>query len=60
MEVTRSRKGIFISQTKYTLDLLKEIGKLGSIPTELPWSKSRSTTSLWMIHLLKRAGIKAL
>ena len=28
MEVARSHKGIFISQRTYTLDLLKEIGKL--------------------------------
>ena len=30
MEVARSKKGIFVSQRKYTLDLLKEIYFLGS------------------------------
>ena len=30
MEVARSQKGIFVSQCKYTMDLLKEIGMLGS------------------------------
>jgi len=29
MEIAGSKKGIFISQRKYTLDLLKEIGKVG-------------------------------
>ena len=27
MEVTRSREGIFVSQRKYTIDLLKETGR---------------------------------
>ena len=29
MEFARSRKGIFVSQRKYVLDLLKEIGLMG-------------------------------
>ena len=32
VEVTRSKKGIFLSQRKYVLDLLSEIGKLGAKP----------------------------
>jgi len=36
MEIARSRRGIFISQRKYTLDLLKEAGKLGCRPTRTP------------------------
>ena len=36
MEVARSRKGISISQKKYTIDLLKETGMLGGIPSETP------------------------
>ena len=31
MEFTRSRKGIFVSQRKYVLDLLKEIGLMGCV-----------------------------
>lgn len=36
VEVTRSKKGIFLSQRKYTLDLLAETGKLGSKPCSMP------------------------
>nr|CAD1824666.1 unnamed protein product [Ananas comosus var. bracteatus] len=36
IEVARSKKGIFLSQRKYTLDLLKEIGKLASKPLGTP------------------------
>ncbi|KAL7611051.1 hypothetical protein Lser_V15G12648 [Lactuca serriola] len=33
MEIARSRKGISVSQRKYTLDLLEETGLLGCKPT---------------------------
>jgi len=36
IEVAYSRQGIFISQRKYILDLLKEIGKLGCKNTGVP------------------------
>lgn len=36
IEVARSQKGIVISQRKYTLDLLEEIGKLGVKPIDTP------------------------
>ena len=36
IEVARSRKGIFISQRKYVLDLLKEISMLGCKVVETP------------------------
>ena len=36
MEIARSHKGISISQRKYTLDLLKEIGMLGCKPADTP------------------------
>ncbi|KAL5840582.1 hypothetical protein ACOSQ4_013190 [Xanthoceras sorbifolium] len=36
MEVARSRKGISVSQRKYTLDLLKETKMLDSRPAETP------------------------
>jgi len=36
IEVAYSKQGIFISQRKYILDLLKEIGKLGSRPSNTP------------------------
>lgn len=34
MEVARSKKGVVISQRKYTLNLLKEIGMLGCKPLD--------------------------
>ncbi|KAM7465888.1 hypothetical protein LguiB_013450 [Lonicera macranthoides] len=36
VEVTRSKKGIFLSQRKYVLDLLAETGKLGAKPCSAP------------------------
>ncbi|PKU64423.1 putative mitochondrial protein [Dendrobium catenatum] len=36
MEVDRSRKGIFVSQCKYTLDLLKETLLMGCRPASTP------------------------
>ncbi|OIT08636.1 putative helicase chr10 [Nicotiana attenuata] len=36
IEVARSKRGIFISQRKYVLDLLKETGMIGCKPTESP------------------------
>ncbi|XP_019089187.1 PREDICTED: uncharacterized protein LOC109127988 [Camelina sativa] len=36
IEVCRSEEGVFLSQRKYTLDLLKDVGKLGARPVETP------------------------
>jgi len=36
MEVVRSKEGISVSQRKYTLDLLTEIGMMGCKPTDTP------------------------
>lgn len=36
MEVAMSRKGIVVSQRKYTLDLLLETGMLGCKPADTP------------------------
>lgn len=36
IEVVYSKKGIFISQQKYVLDILKDVGKLGCKPTNTP------------------------
>lgn len=36
IEVARSKQGIAISQRNYTLDLLKETGKLGAKPVDTP------------------------
>ena len=41
MEIARCKSGTVISQRKYTLDLTKEIGKLGSRPTSTPLEKNR-------------------
>jgi hypothetical protein len=36
MEIAHSSKGLFLSQRKYVLDLLKETDKLGAKPTSTP------------------------
>ena len=36
IEICRSPEGLFLSQRKYSLDLLKETGKLGSKPAKTP------------------------
>ena len=36
IEVSRCKRGIFLSQRKYVLDLLKETGKLGAKPCSAP------------------------
>ncbi|KAG7533197.1 Integrase catalytic core [Arabidopsis thaliana x Arabidopsis arenosa] len=36
IEVCRSKEGLFLSQRKYTLDLLDEVGKLGAKPAKTP------------------------
>ncbi|XP_057747343.1 secreted RxLR effector protein 161-like [Arachis stenosperma] len=43
IEVAYSRQGIFISQRKYILDLLKEIGKLGCKITGVPIEQNHRT-----------------
>jgi Reverse transcriptase (RNA-dependent DNA polymerase) len=36
VEIATSSKGLFLSQRKYILDLLKEMGKLGVKPVDTP------------------------
>ena len=65
IEVVRSRKGIFISQRKYILNLLKEIGMLGCKAVETPIEISHKVETImrscesgelskvgWKTHLL--------
>lgn len=40
IEIARSKQGIFISQRKYVLDLLKETGKLGCKPASTPLERN--------------------
>ncbi|KAM1761158.1 hypothetical protein ACFX16_004068 [Malus domestica] len=61
IEVKRSSKGIFISQTKYILDLLKKANMAGAKPCATPLSTSKMDLSsplldnpadidLWLVH----------
>jgi Reverse transcriptase (RNA-dependent DNA polymerase) len=36
IEIAHSKKGLFLSQRKYVLDLLQETGKLGCKPVDTP------------------------
>ena len=42
MEVSRSQKGIVISQRKYVLDLLKEVGMLDCKPIDTPMESNKT------------------
>lgn len=58
MEVARSRKGISVSQRKYTLDLLKETGMLGCKPANTPMDPTNKVgmgedTHLWIKEDIK-------
>lgn len=41
MEIVRSRKGIAVTQRKYVLDLLKEIGKFSYKPIDTAMNSSK-------------------
>jgi Reverse transcriptase (RNA-dependent DNA polymerase) len=45
IEIARSRKGLFLSQRKYVLNLLKETGKLESKPANIPMNFSQKVTN---------------
>jgi Reverse transcriptase (RNA-dependent DNA polymerase) len=45
IEIARSNKGLFLSQRKYALDLLKETGKLGAKPASIPMNFSQKNTT---------------
>ena len=44
IEVSRSKKGIYLSQRKYVLDLLSETGKLGARPSSAPMTPNIQLT----------------
>ncbi|RVW29708.1 Retrovirus-related Pol polyprotein from transposon TNT 1-94 [Vitis vinifera] len=58
MEVARSSKGIFVSQRKYTLDLLKETGMLGCKPSNTPMDPFNKIGSKEDMVVLTREDIK--
>ncbi|CAL8161902.1 unnamed protein product [Prunus armeniaca] len=44
IEVSRSKREIFISQQKYTLDILKDVGLLGACPYDFPMEQKLKLT----------------
>ena len=44
VEVMRSKQGIQLSQRKYVLDMLSEIGKLGAKPCNTPMAPNVQLT----------------
>jgi len=44
IEVAYSKQGIAISQRKYTLDILKDAGMIGSRPTKIPMEQNQRLT----------------
>ena len=46
IDVARSKQGIFLSQQKYVLDLLKEIGMLGCQPIDIPIEQNHGIEEL--------------
>ena len=44
IEVARSRKGLFLSQRKYTLAILKDVGYLGGKPSDFPMDQNLQLT----------------
>lgn len=52
IEVTRSPRGIFLSQKKYVLDLLIETGMLGCKPTTTPIDPNHRLTNAQDVRLI--------
>lgn len=46
MEVLRSKKGIFLTQRRYALDLIADSGIGGAKPVETPLEQNLKLTSL--------------
>ena len=53
VEVMRSKRGIMLSQRKYVLDLLSEIGKLGAKPCSTPTTPSVQITKETYLKTLR-------
>ena len=59
IEVARFKKGIFLTQRKYTLDLLKETGMLGSKPIDTPvWMQISSSGQVQVSRKLIKKDIR--
>ncbi|RVW57066.1 Retrovirus-related Pol polyprotein from transposon TNT 1-94 [Vitis vinifera] len=60
MEIARSKKGIAVSQRKYVLDLLNEIGMLGCKPAETPMDTTVKRKKVMEVRQLIKEDINVL
>ena len=60
MEIPRSRKGMFVSQRKYVLNLLKEIGLIGCKAVETPIESNMKLQPIKVEEVIDRDSFQRL